>query len=463
MTRFSPTATLADFAESIRSDALSPSIKAQTGRLLLDFLGVAARGQLSPSTQTLLGALDDAGSGEGPLPIIATGRRAQAKEAAFVHGLAAHSLELDDLHNASSLHPAVVVFPAALAAAQMSGASPGALVAAVVAGYEVATRLGEAVNPATHYARGFHPTATCGVFGSATAAGKLLGLDAYGLARAWGISGHTASGSMAFLSGEAWTKHLNAGWASQAGLSAAVLARRGFLSPEDILESPLGFLHAYAEEPRPELLTAGLGERWAVEATSLKPHACCRYMQPGIDALIGLSKEHDLKVDEVASVTVHCLPAGFLIIAEPTERKMNPQGTVEAQFSMPYGAAVALAQRRAGLEEFSGETLRDPGVRKLLSKVRCVKSEELGRLWPRQWAGEVEVETTDGRRLTQRVEDPKGDPTNPLTEEELVAKFSELTEPCFPPKQRDRLIEASLGLGGLKSLKTLWDLLPAGG
>ena len=397
MAPYSLTATLARFAEGIRGDSLSPSLKAQTGRLFLDFLGVSARGMMSPSTQALLGAFADMGLDEGPLPLIATRRRASATEAAFVHGLAAHSLELDDLHNSSSLHPAVVVFPAALAAAQLSGASPGALMAAVVAGYEVATRLGEAANPATHYERGFHPTATCGVFGSATAAGKLLGLDAEGLARAWGISGSMASGSMAFLSGDSWTKHLNAGWAAKAGITAAVLARREFRSPKDIIEGPLGFLHSYAEEPRPDLLTDGLGERWAVEATSFKPHACCRYMQPGIDALIALSKEHDVKTDEVASVTVHCLPAGFLIIAEPCEHKMNPQATAEAQFSMPYGAAVALARRRAGLEEFGEEALKDPAVRKLTGKVRCVKSEELGKLWPKKWAGQVEVETTDGR------------------------------------------------------------------
>lgn len=460
MTIPSLTATLADFCADIGFQALDSGLAGQTGLLLLDFLGVAARGILSPSTQAMLQAHEEMGQGEGELPIIGTTRKASAPGFALIHGAAAHSLELDDLHNASSLHPGVAVFPAACAAAQLTQAQPADFVAAVVAGYEAATRLGEAVNPATHYERGFHPTATCGVFGAATAAGKIFKLSAEKIGQAWGICGSMASGSMAFLSGETWTKHLNAGWASQAGLTAAMLARHAYRAPKAIIEEPLGFLHAYAEEPRPDRLVAKLGERWAVLETSLKPHACCRYMQPAIDGLITLAEENDLDPMKVASVTVHCLPAGFRLIAEPPEQKADPQRTTEAQFSMPFGAAVALVRRRAGLDEFGEDALRDPAIRSLLPKIRCIKSEELGKMWPERWSAEVEVKTTDGGRFNQRVENPKGDPTNPFTEAELVEKFLELTAPCLPAEQRERLAEAAKGVGRLKTMDTLWELFP---
>jgi 2-methylcitrate dehydratase PrpD len=462
MPPLSLTFSLADFCTSITPESIENNLVDQTGLLLLDHLGVTARGIQSPSAKALIQAQEYMGFPEGIQLLIATSRTTSATNSALLHGLAAHSLELDDLHNASSLHPGVVVFPSVFAAAQLARTRPMTLIAAVLTGYEVATRVGEAVNPASHYIKGFHPTATCGVFGAAAAVGKILELSSEDLAEAWGICGSMAAGSMAFLSGDAWTKHLHAGWAAKAGLKAAVMARHGFRAPKTILEDPLGFFHAYADSPYPDRLTAELGKRWAVMETSLKPHACCRYMQPAIDGLIALAEEHDLDPRGVSAVTVHCLPAGFPIIAEPHEKKADPQRTSEAQFSMPFGATVALVRRRAGLEEFGEEALGDPTVRALLPKVRCIKDEALGALWPKKWSAVVEVTTTDGRRLNRRVEDPKGDPTNPFTEAEIVDKFIGLTSSCYSTEHGNKLAEAALGVGRLKALDTFWRLLPSG-
>jgi 2-methylcitrate dehydratase PrpD len=462
MTRPFLTATLAEFCVNLDPAALGPPEVAHTGRLMLDFLGVAARGLDSPSTQALSRSLESLGSLGNDRPALAFDPTTPPLSAALLLGNAAHSLELDDLHNASSLHPGVVVFPAALAAARLTGSTPLDFVAAVVVGYEVATRVGEAVNPETLYNRGLHPTATCGGFGAAAAAGRLLGLSPEGLARAWGVCGSQAAGSMAFLSEGAWTKHLHAGLAAQAGLNAAMLAREGFRAPTAIFEDPLGFLHAYAVESRPDRLVGGLGKRWAVTETSLKPHACCRYMQPAIDGLIALAEENDLAPDQVASVTIHCIPAGFLIIAEPTEKKADPQRPTEAQFSMPYGAAVAIARRRAGLDDFADDALRDPTIRELLPKVHCIKDEELGRTWPERWSAVVAVETQNGERHTRRIDDPKGDPANPLTDAEIVEKFTGLASSFYPASHLERIIDAALSVGTLETLDTLWALLPAG-
>lgn len=456
------TSNLAEFCTSITGDSIEESLVDQAGRLLLDHLGVAARGMRGPSAKALIQAQEFTGFPQGGQPLVATKRTTSAENSALLHGLAAHSLELDDLHNSSSLHPGVVVLPATCAAAQLARAAPMALVAAVVAGYEAATRIGEAVNPASHYRRGFHPTATCGVFGAAAAAATIFELTCEELAEAWGVCGSLASGSMAFLSGDTWTKHLQAGWAARAGLAAAAAARQGFRAPKNILEGPLGFLHAYAVEPSPERSIADLGRRWAVLETSLKPHACCRYMQAAVDGLIVLSKEHDLSAKDVSAVTVRCLPAGFPLIADPPEKKAVPRSTTEAQFSMPFGAAVAIVRRRASLQDFGEEALRDKEVRALLPKVRCVSDVELGSLWPKKWGAVVEVETTDGAHLSRRVEEPKGDPENPLTGVEILDKFLELTAPCYSAEHCRTLAEAALGVGRLKTLDTLWELLPSG-
>src|SRR5206468_5342478 len=180
-----------------------------------------------------------------------------------------------DTHQGGSIHLGATVFSAALAAAELTGVSGARVLAAVVAGYQVAARLAMALDPAAHYRRGFHPTGTCGAFGAAVTAGLILGLDRAGLTTALGIAGSQAAGSMEFLATGAWTKRLHPGWAASAGLHAAALAAAGFRAPATIFEGRFGFLTAYSDgaDPRP-LFTPVPDDRYALGATSVKPHAC---------------------------------------------------------------------------------------------------------------------------------------------------------------------------------------------
>lgn len=436
---------LAGFCRDLTYEGLPPAVREAVPYYLLDFLANAIGGNATDTADAVDRFLRSYGSG-GPCTVIGRARQAPAAYAALANGIAAHCLETDDTHRESSLHPGAAVFPAALAAAEMTGCSPQAFAAAVVAGYEVTIRLGAALGPRAVYDRGFHPTGICGVFGAAAAAGHILGLPSAQLAQAFGIAGSMTSGSMEFLGDGSWTKRLHPGWAAHAGLTAALLAQSGFTGPVTIFEGPMGFLHAHSHHSDAAAVVSDLGREFQILRTSIKAHACCRFKQGPIDAVLALVRDNDLKPQEVRQVTIGVLEAAWNIIVEPDDRKRNPVTVVDAQFSMPYGAAVALARGRALVAEYQPAVIADPAVRGLMARVRCVRDPSLDARWPGQWPATVAIETTDGRRLETRVDYPKGDPENPLTWEELVAKFHALTEGALPPERRQRVIEAAAGL-----------------
>ncbi|MBM4448927.1 MAG: MmgE/PrpD family protein, partial [Chloroflexi bacterium] len=373
----------------------------------------------------------------------------------------AHSLELDDLHNESSAHPAVAIFPAALAASEISDFGGKRFAEGVIVGYEVMTRLGKALNPSRHYARGFHPTATCGVFGAAAAAAKILGLDLKQTTNALGIAGSQAAGSMEFLADGSLTKRFHAGWAAHSGIIAALLAARGFTGPATIIEGRSGFLHSYSDGADPDKVLANLGEPFEIMKTSIKPHACCRYKQGPIDGILTIIRENKLKPEEVKQVTLGILKAGFPIIAEPRELKYHPRTLVDAQFSMPFGAAVAILYGKASLDEYTQENIKSARVKEMMERVSCVTDPALETVFPRQWPASVALVTEDGRRFSTRIDYPKGDPENPLTWQELLAKFNGLTATIYPAERRQEIVSRVQALEKEPGMKGFCKLVAA--
>src|SRR4029077_6064024 len=260
---------------------------------------------------------------------------------------------------------------------------------AIVAGFEAAARIAMAVQPKQHYALGFHPTQTCGVFGAAVTASKLLGLTAEQKLGAVGIAGSMAAGSMEFLAESAWTKRIHPGLAAQNGIQAAMLAAEGFMGPRRILEGRDGFLHAYSRDPVPERLTAGLGDSYEILHTAVKPHACCRYMQGPIDAIVELVREHHIVPDKIQKIKIAILEAGWGIVCEPRERKYHPESVVDAQFSMPFGAAVAVACGAAGLDQFTLEQIRSSHIRQIMNQVVLTKDAQIEETFPKEWPARV--------------------------------------------------------------------------
>jgi 2-methylcitrate dehydratase PrpD len=373
--------------------------------------------------------------------------------AALANGTAAHSLELDDTHQGGSIHLGVSVFSAALAVAEYTGASGKEFITAAVAGFEVAARLAMALRPKEHYSRGFHPTATCGTFGAAVSAAKLLGLDESQLLSALGIAGSQAAGSMEFLTDGAWTKRLHPGWAAFSGIHAALLAREGFVGPTTIVEGKDGFLKAYSLHSDPGRITDSLNTDFQILQTAVKPHACCRYAQAPIDATLILVEDHDLQPPDVEKITIGMLEMGIPVICEPAERKRQPLSVVDAQFSLPFGVAVALVKRRAGLGEFSLLMLQDRAVRGLMPKVGYVRDPELEKNYPREWPAWARIALKDGREVSAHIRFPKGDPENPLSWEELIEKYRALAEAVWQHDKVDRVQSAVRQLEQEKSLR----------
>lgn len=420
---------------------------------ILDYIGVSARGALCDSScmiQSLFRKIDQESSGA---VVIGTNLKISPLNAAIANGAAAHAVELDDVANAASLHPGAAVITSALAACHMSDCSGKEFIEALVAGYEVMIKLGIALGPAAHYAQGFHPTATCGTMGAAITAAKVAKLGQTAMTNALGIAGSQAAGSMEYLAEGSFTKRLHPGWAAHSGLMAALLSREGFTGPGTILEGKFGFLHAYSKASDSGKILENWGKPYEILNTSVKPHSCCRYKQGPIDAVLKIMSEKRLKPEEIQKVSLGVLKTGFPLVAEPEEKKKNPRSIVDAQFSMPFGAAVAILYGKAGLDEYTRENMDSPRVRGLMDKVICVEDPSLEEQFPKRWPASAAITTKNGQIYRTRIEYPKGDPENPLTWDELIVKFRHLTAPVFPTERIQQIIDAVRDMEQVSDLK----------
>ena len=452
------TRALADFSANLEYEDLSAEVVDWAKYLCLDFAGVTLNGSTTDSAKAVVQALESVGR-SGPSAIIGTAKRVLPEYASLANGTAFHSIEMDDVNNEACLHPGVTACPTALAMADVAQVNGKDFISAVVAGYDVIVRLGRALKPAEHYGRGFHPTGTCGAFGAAAVAARLLGLQGDSFVHALGIAGSQTAGSMEYLAQGAWTKRLHPGWASHSGIWAALLARSGYIGPTTILEGRDGFLQAYSGDPDPSLVLKDLGEEYQVTRTGIKPHSCCRFKQGPIDCLLDLKRNHGIDPMNVAEVRVGVLSAGMKLVSDPIEAKRNPKSVVDMQFSMPFGAAVALTHGRASLEEYQAGMPENPQVKHVMERVKCVTDPKLDAMFPRHFPAWAEVETTDGRTLRSELIYPKGDPENPITWDEMKEKFYLLSSPVIDPKRQREIIGAVESLDQMNDVRRLAALL----
>jgi 2-methylcitrate dehydratase PrpD len=436
------TRELVDFLHTLETRDLPSEVLHRARYFLLDYLACAIRGSREESSAAVQRMIQRTGA-NGCATIIGTRARTIPGLAAMANGASAHGIEQDDTHSGGSIHLGATMYSAALALAEtLPDTSPDAFFTAVVAGFEAAARIAMAVQPKEHYALGFHMTPTCGVFGAAITSAKLLGLSAEQTLAAVGITGSMAAGSMEFLADGAWTKRIHPGLAAQNGIYAALLAAEGFTGPLRILEGRDGFLHGYSRSTIAERLTANLGESFEILHTAVKPHACCRYMQGPIDAILAIMSEHRVEASQIRQIEIAVLEAGWGIVAEPRARKYSPESVVDTQFSMPFGAAVAAIDGIAGLEQFTLEKARSPKIRELMNKIALVKDPRIEENFPKEWATRVTIEVENGQRWEKFVRYPKGDPENPLTWDEMAAKFRTLAGTVLSAERCDEIIAA---------------------
>jgi 2-methylcitrate dehydratase PrpD len=439
---------LAECIQDTTVEKLPPAVMEIAKLCFLDWLGSAIAGSTARPIRIVVEVIKGLG-GKPQATVIPDGSRTSCHLAAFVNAAASHVVEMDDLHKPSVLHPAAPVIPAALAIAERDGIPGGGLLAAVVAGYEVAIRAGKAVGP-THY-HYWHTTGTCGVFGAAAAVGKLLRLNREQLVWALGTAGTQASGLWEFLVDGAMSKQLHPAKAAADGLLSALLAQKGFSGAIRIFEGEKGFCAATSEKPDLSQLTEGLGDGpYQILENSFKAHAACYHIHSTIDAVLTLRRQHHLKPNEIKKIHVRLYSAAVDLL-----EKVEPVNPYAAKFSIPYCVAAAFRHGRMDLEDFNEEALRDSTMRRLMSTVELQRDPTLDHAYPEKWPAVVAVETATGKRLEARVDYPKGDPKNPMSREELIEKFHRLTAFRIPEVSRHLLIERSLTLEALPSVQNL--------
>jgi 2-methylcitrate dehydratase PrpD len=399
-------------------------------------------GEAARSVATGLG-----GPGEATL---IGGGRAAAPSAALANGTLMHALDFDDTHADSLVHMTVAVLPAALAAAEERGASGGELLAALVAAMEVVAHLGASVRHGFH-ARGFHATSVCGTFASALAAARLYGLDEEAAVNAMGIAGSFASGSLQFLEDGSATKPLHAGWAAHSGLLAARLAAAGASGPEKILEGVWGLYRSYAgQEVDPETITDGLGRRWEIQRTTIKPYPACQLSHASLDAL----RQVAVRPSQVASVRFRLPEESAEIVCRPEGAKLHPRTPYEAKFSLQWCAAALLLDGGLGTESFAAGRIERPDVLELAGRIGY-EAYEPG-MAAAAAGGRAEVRRTDGSTQVGEVASSRGGPDNPLDERQLMEKFRLNAGPGH-----EALAQTALRLESLSSVEELSSLLAA--
>jgi 2-methylcitrate dehydratase PrpD len=423
------TATLASYVADLKFEDIPHQVLQRAKILTLDFLGSAIRARRdAESTPALLGMLQAlALDGKGDATVFGDSRGWTPAVAALLNGALGHSLDFDDTHADSSLHPSAPVVPAAFAVGELVGASGREVLTAIVAGYEVCCRLGNALDPTSHYARGFHPTATAGTFGAAATAAKLFALSNEQIIAAFGVSGSQAAGSLQFLVNGAWNKRHQVGAAAMNGVIAATLARSDFVGATASIEGVHGLLVGYSDNAHPEKAVEGLGEVYETMKIGVKPYPSCRYTHAALDALIAMRREHNLTPDQIRRVEIGLHRNGITLTGDAATKR-HPTSIVGGQFSMFFTGAIALDQGRFGWDDYA--RLGDATVNALADRFDVVQDDRLetGRSHP--FGARVAITTDDG--VHERIyADPSGEPSSFPDAQAMQQKFLQLARPVL--------------------------------
>lgn len=423
---------LASFASATSYETLPSDVTESVRGRILDILGICfAATELSTSHAATRWAELQGGTAQSTA--IGVPHKLPAPSAAFVNGVLAHSLDYDDTHLPSVLHPSASIVPAAIAVAEATGASGKQTIAAIAVGIEVCVRLGMAgydqeSGNSTFFEHGQHATSITGAMGASVAAGMLLGLDEVGLANVLGVTASMASGLIESNRTGGTVKRMHCGWAAHAAVSAAQLVSLGFTGPPTVLEGRFGFYEAWLHGKfAPEEITRNLGTEWSVPGIFFKPYPANHFTHAAIDAALEFRAE-GLLASEIESIELGVAEAPARTIGEPIDVKRAPETGYMAQFSAPFVIAAALSGGSGlglGLDDFTDARATDPALREIMQKVTVVSDPECDAIFPHQFPGILRIRTNDGRSLEKKVLVNRGGPGRPLSFDELGAKFQD--------------------------------------
>ncbi len=450
------TLRLSQFLAATTYDDIPPAVIQRAKAFTLDLVGTILGGVPTIESRIATDHVRDLGGTE-ECTVIGRDFRTNAQNAAFVNSLTGHVLELDDTHRDSITHVGAPVIPAALAMAERQGQSGAAALAAVVLGYEACLRVACAVQP-SHWYRGFLVMGTCGAFGSAAAAAHILGFDATTLANAFGLAGMYASStnSSIYANGD-MGKRLSPSHAAQSGISAALLAARGFTGSQNIFEGRNGFCMSFSDKYDLSRITSNLGGEYEIMRTSMKPYSCCRYNHAAIDGLTAIMARHGLSPADIAAIRIQIYHAAVV----SRHHRAVPFTLFDAQMSIPFSLAVAALEGGVGHREFHEGLIHSRPHQEFASRVTVEVDDAMTAQFPGEWPTRTVVTTTDGRTFECHVPHPKGEPEAFMTDAEIDRKFMDLATLCVPQARASAVIEEVRGLENSPDLSRLMALLRA--
>jgi 2-methylcitrate dehydratase PrpD len=444
---------LAEFIHDLTWEALPEEVRNTVPLRVLDLVSVAVGAVHDPLTEQAREALSGLfGSENGKAKIWGENGYYPPVLAAMINAMHAHTLELDDVHTASKTHGSASLIPAAWACAQALGKSGKEFLLAVVCGYETVNRVGMAFGVSSHRNRGWHATATCGVFGCAAACAKLLNLDTDQIVSALGMAGTQSSGVWAFLGDGSNCKVLHTARAAADGMEAAFLAKAGMTGPEHIFEAKDGgLLTAMSDGGDLKKLSAGLGTVYEILNMDMKPYPCCRSAHGVIDAAFEIRKELLKKADlertslekqiaDIRQVQIETYLVGYKQCAV-SEGCLNPKTTLDAKFSTPYAAAAALLYGKISMKEFELEVVEGTEIQRLLHKVHVEPADEFTKQYPKHWGCRMKVLQQDGTGYEKEIRDPSGSIARPLMTKQAMKKAEEFLHESYPGEEQVKIRE----------------------
>ena len=450
------TEKFANFCEELRYEDLPHDVIKRTKLLILDTVGIIIRARHdAESTSSLVSAIERLEMSNGSCQVFSDNKSYSPSAAALLNGTLAHSLDFDDTHAEASLHSSAPILAAALAAAEMNKSSGQQLITACVVGYEIQIRLGLAGGSSAHYKKGFHPSATCGIFGAVAAAGYLMGLNKDQYISAFGIALSQSAGSMQFLTDGAWTKRSHVGQAAQNGLSCAIMAAEGFKGPSKAFEGKWGYLHSYASGGDMEKAIDGLGKKFETLNLGVKPYPSCRYSHAAIDGIIELKNELGFSTSELDDIDIGLSETALNIIGYPLSDKQNPKSVVDGQFSMPFCAAVTVKSGGLKWDDYKNH-LNDSDTLSLCNKIKVSPDKDAEECCPEYMSAKVKV-VVKGKKYEKFVKIPKGEPENFMEDSEFISKFRSLTEPYLSNEKIDQLTGSMLKLDQSNNINSIFE------
>lgn len=413
---------LAGFVTGLDYASIPAAIRAQAKLHLLDSVGVALASASFDFAHHACAGLAALGSGE--YAVIGMPAKLALRDSVLMNGMLVHGLEFDDTAIRGRIHPSAFSVPCALGAGSFAKARGMDVLAAYIAGMECAVRIGMAARGGLSTA-GFNVVGIVGAFGSALIAGKLLGLDPAQLTVAQGIVYSTAAGNRLFTTADSWTKRFEAGWPGVGGITAATLAKHGFVGPRTPYEGKFGVFTTYLNAPAAAsdlaAITAGLGQDWEFSRILIKMLPSCFFNHPAINATLALVRQHDLHPRDIRGIRVLLPQAAVDTVCEPRAAKLAPRDIAAAQFSIYFSAACAAVRRQFTLQEMDAGALDDPAIQALAAKVEYAIDAQSN--FPAHYCGGVEISTVDGRQFAAREDVNLGSAEKPLAASAVEKKF----------------------------------------